>query len=692
MIREFGAPSVHVSLLLSRKSIAKKKEKAEPKLISLKHPYTCKPLCTTMKTCYYELLEVSSTATDSELKKAYRRKALQLHPDKNPGNVEEANHKFSLVSAAYEVLSDPQERAWYDSHKLSILNDEDVVDDGVSHIPSISSEEILRYFNPSMYSTIDDSILGFYSIVSRIFERLAREEIQHGKYQNLQEFNKYKDDDNNVYTIDSSYLKYPLFGNSHADYLSIKKFYQIWLNFTTCKLFNWKYEYRYSAAQDRRTRRLMERENKKISDEARKEYNETVRKFVGFIKKRDPRVKLAQEEFNKQQRKKQMEEMQQQILRQRLLKQKLKLNGDQVYQEQSWQKLDQSEVAELEQMLAEEYNLNDVSLGVNNDVIGEDEEEFSTDSEFASDDDIGDADGVDGENGGVEEVHEFECIFFDRILKNEQQFKIHEESKKHKKAVRQMKWEMKQEGIDLGIDEDDEDDDNEFETAESEFENESEDSAEEDEDEEEVQKNGIGHSGVTKVYDDNTANEKIENAEEDSSIVSFEEKLRSNTDTMNELKKNNVDGATPNTEKSPSSSTPKLSKEEIEKNRLEADLARLLSQSKLDDSDDDWDTGIKKTKKKKKKAPAKSKTKPSSTSSPQPEQLSSNTSNTETSPVPLSGGASAAAGVDAERCVVCGQSFGSRNQLFQHVKLENHAVAPSLATASKSKKKKSKRK
>ncbi|KAI5948859.1 hypothetical protein KGF57_005257 [Candida theae] len=636
-----------------------------------------------MKTCYYEILEVSSTASDSELKKAYRRKALQLHPDKNPDNVEEANHKFSLVSAAYEVLSDPQERAWYDSHKSSILNDDDLVDEGgygVSHIPSISSEEILRYFNPGMYSTVDDSISGFYAIVSRIFERLAREEIQHGRYQNIQEYYKYKDDDNNVYTIDSSYLKYPLFGNSHADYLSIKQFYQIWSGFATCKSFNWKYEYRYSSAPDRRTRRLMERENKKISDDARKEYNETVRKFVGFVKKRDPRVKLAQEEFNKQQRKKQMEDMQQQIRLQNLMKQKQKLNGDQVYQEQSWQKLDQDEVAELEQMLAEEYDLDEVDLsgvgenGVAN-VDGNDGDDFSTDSEFASDDD-----GEDGEGGGAEEVHEFECIVCDRILKNEQQFKIHEESKKHKKAVRQMKWEMKQEGIELGIDDDDE----AFETAESDF---------EDESYEEVATDEL-ENGEAKHFSSKTKEETS------SSFCDFDkEKPKDVPETRESVMQYLNNGKVAAEDKEPNTAAPTSSQpfteEESERNKLEAELAKLLNQSKLDDSDDDWDTGTKRTKKKKKPT---SKSKISTSSSPQPDQRSRDTPNKEKLPS-SNGGINDGGNGGAEKCVVCGQSFESRNQLFHHVKQENHAAAPSLASSSsastsksKSKKKKGKRK
>jgi len=62
---------------------------------------------------YYEVLEVSKTATADEIKKAYRKKAIQYHPDKNPGN-KEAEEKFKEAAEAYSVLSDPDKRAKYD--------------------------------------------------------------------------------------------------------------------------------------------------------------------------------------------------------------------------------------------------------------------------------------------------------------------------------------------------------------------------------------------------------------------------------------------------------------------------------------------------------------------------------------------------------------------------------------------------
>ncbi len=62
---------------------------------------------------YYEVLGVSKTATTDELKKAYRKKALQYHPDRNPGD-KEAEEKFKEAAEAYDVLSDPNKRARYD--------------------------------------------------------------------------------------------------------------------------------------------------------------------------------------------------------------------------------------------------------------------------------------------------------------------------------------------------------------------------------------------------------------------------------------------------------------------------------------------------------------------------------------------------------------------------------------------------
>ena len=62
---------------------------------------------------YYQVLDVARTATEVEIKKAYRRLAMKYHPDRNPTD-HEAEGRFKEVKEAYEVLSDPQKRAAYD--------------------------------------------------------------------------------------------------------------------------------------------------------------------------------------------------------------------------------------------------------------------------------------------------------------------------------------------------------------------------------------------------------------------------------------------------------------------------------------------------------------------------------------------------------------------------------------------------
>lgn len=623
-----------------------------------------------MRTCYYELLEVQSTATDNELKKAYRKKALQLHPDKNPHDIKGSTERFALIKSAYDVLSDPNERSWYDSHKSQILRDDDDFSSSGNGnggngdyedelvIPSISVEEIMRYFNPTMYTKFDDSLIGFYNIVGRLFERLASEEIIHGKYQGISEYNKFKDDSNNINVLDPSLLKFPRFGNSSSDYTtSVRVFYNSWLSFQSIKSFNWKDEYRYSSAPDRRTRRIMERENKKARDIARKEYNETVRSFVSFIKKRDPRVKRGIENFEKEKKLKQQEILSRQAKEISLQE---KMANIENFKIQDWQKLDIDELADLEEMLKNEYSISS----------------SSSDSEF---DDFKDQ----------QDENFFECFICNKFFKSEKQFQSHEVSNKHKKLVKQLKWEMKQEGLDLGIDKDDIDLD-EFETAESDV------YESNDNDEDSIKSDAEFVSGKDNDKNDseiNDINNNVNINEINEKDKKLDLNLNDNIDDFevdNDVSENEDDlsiSENQTEDKQPQSQVTGESEDQL--NSLEAQLSDLGIFSKtntknnniIDDDDDDWNLDNKKQKKKKNKKKSNVIIDSNNSLSPSVStEIDNSTTNDNNIPKQkISSG--------SEICVVCKEIFSSRNKLFQHVKTTGHA-APVKESKKKSKKRK----
>lgn len=214
--------------------------------------------------CYYEVLGVERDADESTIKKAYRKVALQLHPDKNPDRIEECTQLFHEVQAAYDVLSDKQERAFYDKHREAILKGaDDYVDDAI---------DLMQYFNASVYKGFDDSADSFYTIYRGVFCKIAEED------------EPYLEGDDDNYFV-------PEFGESTSDYdETVKPFYSYWLGYCTKKSYTWKEKYDIRQAPNRPTQRLMEKENKKLRDSARRSRNEEVRALVAFVRKRDKRV------------------------------------------------------------------------------------------------------------------------------------------------------------------------------------------------------------------------------------------------------------------------------------------------------------------------------------------------------------------------------------------------------------------
>ena len=76
---------------------------------------------TTMKEDYYQILGIQRTASEVEIKSAFRRQAMKYHPDRNPGN-KEAEEQFKKVNEAFSVLSDPQKKQMYDQYGHEGLN------------------------------------------------------------------------------------------------------------------------------------------------------------------------------------------------------------------------------------------------------------------------------------------------------------------------------------------------------------------------------------------------------------------------------------------------------------------------------------------------------------------------------------------------------------------------------------------
>lgn len=334
--------------------------------------------------CYYEVLGVPRDVNDEDLKKTYRKLALKWHPDKNLDNASEAKEQFQLVQQAYEVLSDPQERAWYDNHRESILR-------GAGSDYKDDSLDVFQYFTPSCFKGYGDDDKGFYTVYSEVFNKLAAEDLEH-----------ISDEDSD--------FEIPSFGRSDSSYEDVvRPFYAYWQSYSTKKSYAWLDPYDIRDAPNRRVVRAAEKENKKVRDKARKQRNEEVRNLVAFVRKRDKRVqeyvKLLEERALENAKK--SEERRKKIIRER---QEAVKN----YKESEWYKFSnmEKELEAIEANLAEEF--------------GESEE--SSREELESDKEEVDA-----------VVDSLYCVACNKIFKTAKAFENHENSKKHKENVEVLK-------------------------------------------------------------------------------------------------------------------------------------------------------------------------------------------------------------------------------------------------------------
>ena len=181
------------------------------------------------------------------------------------------------MQSAYEILSDPQERAWYDSHRDQILRggDEASGEHYQHNVRITTADDLMRIFT-LFHGKVDfsDSATGFYGVLRETFDTLAREEELACEWEGLDP------------------VVYPSFGHAADNYEDVvRPFYAAWNGFATKKTFSWEDIYRLSDAPDRRLRRMMEKENKRFRETGIRDFNDAVRSLVAFVKKRDPRFK-----------------------------------------------------------------------------------------------------------------------------------------------------------------------------------------------------------------------------------------------------------------------------------------------------------------------------------------------------------------------------------------------------------------
>lgn len=396
---------------------------------------------------YYELLQVEPTATQDEIKKRYRLLALKHHPDKNPDRVEEATKYFHKLQEAFEILSDEQERAWYDSNRERYLNgdfddaglDEEVFESfregnqpakpAGSSSAGLTPRHLMRFFDPSIAADLSDSDSSFFGTYRRLFERIAEEEIAAASYPG--------EDDGGPPPRSA----FPSFGYSHTPFVADKTdstvhqtpardFYTVFLNFQSRKSMGWLDQYRVSDAPDRRVKRLMEKENKRARESGRREYNDTIRALAGFVRKRDPRYKSYQASQEKAKTGPEAEASRRAFVTRMEQERQARANA---FQAQSWQVAE-----EVEDIWSE----------------GDDYEGGTDASDSDADTDIDSPDAAkreanDAEASGDDDA--WDCVVCDKVFRSEAALNNHEQSSKHQKAVKALQRKMRKEDKELGL-------------------------------------------------------------------------------------------------------------------------------------------------------------------------------------------------------------------------------------------------
>ncbi|GFZ03509.1 DNAJ heat shock N-terminal domain-containing protein [Actinidia rufa] len=322
------------------------------------------------KRCHYEVLGLQRDCSADEIRSAYKKLALQRHPDKLAASgvsPAAATAAFQELVNAYEVLSDPRERSWYDSHRSQILFSGSTPSNSSNSIPNL-----FPFFSNSVFSGYSDAGKGFYKVYGELFNKIYSNELNFAKKLGLGL---------------GAVREAPVMGNLESPYSQVTAFYGYWLGFVTVMDFYWVDQYDAMAGPNRKSRRVMEEENKKVRKKARREYNDTVRGLAEFVKKRDKRVIDMQLRRSEEMERKREEERE----RKREMERE-KMERVRAYKEVEWA------------------------------AVEEEGGEIEEDNEIEE-----------------EKRKELYCVACGKKFKSEKQWKNHEQSKKHKEKVAELR-------------------------------------------------------------------------------------------------------------------------------------------------------------------------------------------------------------------------------------------------------------
>jgi DnaJ family protein A protein 5 len=261
----------------------------------------------------------------------------------------------------------------------------------------------MAYFSPGAYHGFSDTPKGFYDVYRNLFSQLFKEELTARDYEARQEV----DEGHGPAVLHPDWFSCT-FGTSNASKSEVDTFYALWESFITAKSFSWVDKWRLTQAPDRRVRRLMEKENTKLRDQAKKEFMESVRKLVAYVKKRDPRLKKFAEQAQAERAKREQEHLSR--LKELKLAQQQKVQG---YVEQDWSKANYDELDGLT------------------------EDEWDSDLDQSEPESL-----VDGVQLLDLEENTLYCAACEKVFSTDSAMQAHLETKKHSKRVTKLRAQL----------------------------------------------------------------------------------------------------------------------------------------------------------------------------------------------------------------------------------------------------------